>query len=129
MIRDYLKKSDWSNRIGQEIPENEPVELWVYPHGCVCTVSRVDGISVIQNGHYTAVNMVLGNLLLDAGIEGEFILYSTESIPQNTSRWLTWWLSQQPKSNDPLLSTIQITTSVLHRPSPYRSKFHLSVLS
>ncbi|ANZ50434.1 hypothetical protein PHOBOS_244 [Erwinia phage vB_EamM_Phobos] len=110
MIRDYLKKSDWSSRIGHIIPENEPVEMWVYPHGCVCTVSRVDGISVIQNGHYTAVNTVLGNLLLNAGIEGEFILYSTESIPQNTSRWLTWWLSQQPNSHDPLLSTIQITT-------------------
>ncbi|ANZ49087.1 hypothetical protein BIZ82_gp238 [Erwinia phage vB_EamM_EarlPhillipIV] len=110
MIRDYLKKTDWSNRVGNVIPENEPVELWVYPHGCVCSVKRVDGISVIQNGHYTAVNTTLGNMLLDAGIEGEFILYSTEAIPQNTSRWLTWWLSNQPGPDDEKLPTIQVTT-------------------
>lgn len=110
MIRDYLKKTDWSNRIGNIIPENEPVELWVYPHGCVCSVMRVDGVSVIKNGHYTAVNTTLGNMLLDAGIEGEFILYSTEAIPQNTSRWLTWWLSNQPGPDDEKISTIQVTT-------------------
>lgn len=110
MLKDHLKKTDWSARMGNEVPENEPVDLWVYPHGCVCNVSRVDGVSMIQNGHYTAVNTVLGKLLLEAGIEGEFILYSTEVIPQNTSRWLTWWLSTQPEDDDPLLSTIQITT-------------------
>lgn len=113
MIQSNLRKTDWCTRLARDndesIPTNEEVKLWVLPQGCRCRVELIDGVSTIRNGHHLAVNTELGNLLLAAGIVGDFILFSTKVVPQNTSRWLTYWLSQH-EDVDGNMNSIHIST-------------------
>jgi len=90
--------------------ETKRVTMWALPHGCMCTLRQISGMPILDNGSYTAANSLLAKLLMDAGLSGTVIIYSTEVIPQNTSRWLTWWMSTDPTLDDPLLRTITVTT-------------------
>lgn len=113
MIHTNLRKADWCGRLArnndEQIPQTESVSFWVLPQGCRCHVDSVDGVSTIRNGHHLAVNTELGNLLLEAGITGDFILFTTKVVPQNTARWLTYWLSQGEDSEGNM-SSIHIST-------------------
>lgn len=130
MMRTNLRKTDWCTRLGRDsdegIPENETVRLWILPQGCRCSVENIDGVSAIRNGHHLAVNTVLGNLMLEAGLDGNFILFSTKVVPQNTSRWLTYWLSQQ-EDVDGNMNSIHITTFGKHAKKTL--PFQVSVVS
>lgn len=130
MIRTNLRKTDWCTRLAsssdESIPENEIVKLWILPQGCRCSVESIDGVSAIRNGHHLAVNTALGNIMLDAGLDGPFILFSTKVVPQNTSRWLTYWLSQQ-EDVEGNMNSIHITTFGKH--SKKTLPFQVSVVS
>lgn len=111
MTRTYLRKADWHIHLREGIVSgDELVKLWVHPHGCLCQIEVIDGLPVLINGRYTAVNTTLAKMLYEAGIVGDIIIHSTEIIPQNTARWLTWWLSTSPEEGDPLLRSITVTT-------------------
>lgn len=131
MIHTNLRKTDWCNRLARQssdeaIPQNEQVSLWVLPQGCRCRVEEIDGVSTIRNGHHLAVNTELGNLLLDAGISGDFILFSTKVVPQNTSRWLTYWLSQH-EDTEGNMNSIHISTFGQRPKKPL--PFQVSIIS
>lgn len=105
------RKAVWRKRYSSpDYDKTKELTMWVLPHGCMCTVHRVGGLPILENGTYTAANALLAELLMDAGITGTIIFYSTEVIPQTSSRWLTWWLSTKPTLDDPLLRTITVTT-------------------
>lgn len=110
-MNNLQRKVVWRRRYATPgYDRNTPSTMWVLPHGCLCTLQRVAGQTIIDNGMYSAANTLLADLLNDAGITGSVIVYSTEVIPQNTSRWLTWWMSTNPTLDDPLLRTITVTS-------------------
>jgi len=111
MSNEILRKADWHAHLrNQVIPADEMVKLWVHPHGCICEVRVVEGLPVLVNGEHMCVNALLAKMLLDAGIKGHIIVHTTEIIPQNTARWLTWWLSQPVEDAEKKLKTITVTT-------------------
>lgn len=110
-MNNLQRKGDWYKRVtGGGLDHNTSVSMWVLPHGCICKLHRAAGMPILENGAYSTANSILGDMLTAAGIDGTVIIASTEVIPQNTSRWLTWWLSTQPTLDDPLFRTITVTT-------------------
>ncbi|ANZ48846.1 hypothetical protein BIZ83_gp007 [Erwinia phage vB_EamM_ChrisDB] len=110
-MNNLQRKAVWRRRYATPgYDRTKSVTMWVLPHGCMCTLQQVGGQPILDNGTYSAANTLLANLLNEAGITGSVIVYSTEVIPQNTSRWLTWWMSTNPTLDDPLLRTITVTS-------------------
>lgn len=110
-MTNLLPKAVWRKRyMSPGYDRNKHVTMWVLPHGCTCNLQLVGGQPILDNGSYSAANSLLAKLLHEAGISGKVIIYSTEVIPQNTSRWLTYWLSNSPTIDDPLFRTIIVTT-------------------
>lgn len=110
-MRKLLSKSDWNRRFhSADFNRSTQVTVWTIGHGCLCTVKKVGGMHVLENGSYSAANSLLAKLLAEAGVSGDVIVYTNAVIPQNTSRWLTWWLSTEPTYDDPMLSALTVTT-------------------
>lgn len=110
-MNNLQRKAVWRKRyMTPGYDRSKSVTMWVLPHGCMCSLQRVGGQPILDNGTYSAANSLLATLLNDAGITGSVIVYSTEVIPQNTSRWLTWWMSTNPTLEDPLLRSITVTS-------------------
>lgn len=106
-----LRKTDWFRGINSgTIAGDEIVSCWALPHGALCEVLEVDGVSVLRNGRNNTVNDVLSTALLDAGISGDVIVNSNKSIPQTISKWLTWWLSTQVEDSVAGLKPLRVAT-------------------
>lgn len=104
-----LKKSDWyARRLSGDIQDSEVVKLWVLPHGCWCNVSKWEDSIILRNGETSAINSNLAELLYEAGLEGDVLINSTNSLPQTVSRWLTWWLSNSSSQKDVSFSSIRV---------------------
>jgi hypothetical protein len=105
------RKVDWFEHIrGGKIDTEEQVKLWINPHGCLCEIKEMAGVVVLVNGEHHAISSPFAQMLFDAGITGRVVIHTTESIPQNTSRWLTWWLSGNPTVDDEKIRTITVYT-------------------
>lgn len=104
-----LKKIDWSSISNDPSLADEKVRVWTMPHGTLCEIKTVAGIPILENGAYAAANSILAKLLLDAGIEGTVSVFTPAVIPQTISRWLTWWLSNDPTESDTFLRGMTIT--------------------
>lgn len=110
-MRKLLSKSDWNKRFHHpEFDRLAPTTVWTIGHGCLCTVKKIGGMYVLENGSYSAANSLLAKLLAEAGILGDVVVYTNAVIPQNTARWLTWWLSTEPDEDDPTLNALTVTT-------------------
>lgn len=104
-----LKKSDWySRRQSGEILDNEMVRLWVLPHGCWCSVEEWEGSIILRNGETSSINSCLAELLHKAGLDGDVLINSTNSLPQTVSRWLTWWLSNSTNQSEVNFNSIRV---------------------
>ncbi|ANZ49639.1 hypothetical protein WELLINGTON_288 [Erwinia phage Wellington] len=111
MSGELLRKVDWFDQMRkQEIKPEEQVKLWIQPHGCLCEIREVAGLPVLVNGEHHVLNSTFARTLFDAGIVGHVIIHTTESIPQNTAKWLTWWLSGDPAMDDEKVRTITVYT-------------------
>jgi len=111
MSGELLRKVDWFDQMRkQEIKPDEQVKLWIQPHGCLCEIREVAGLPVLVNGEHHVLNSTFARTLFDAGIVGQVIIHTTESIPQNTAKWLTWWLSGDPAMDDEKVRTITVYT-------------------
>tara|TARA_Y100001960_G_scaffold95209_1_gene102517 strand:+ start:3345 stop:4571 length:1227 start_codon:yes stop_codon:yes gene_type:complete len=107
-----LKKPDWyARRASGEIKDNEVVRLRVLPHGCWCQIEEWEGSIILRNGETAAVNSNLGTLLWDAGIKGDVLINSTNSLPQTVSRWLTWWLSAHGDNEKTNFNSIRVAVA------------------
>ncbi|EJY7993312.1 hypothetical protein OHI49_002210 [Salmonella enterica] len=110
-MMNYERKHAWQEKLRTgQIHSAQQVKMWVLPHGVICEMVQVGGLPILRNGKYDSMNTVLARLLADAGIMGTVILYSTATIPQNLSRWLTHWLSNDPSEDDPWLRSMTVTT-------------------
>ncbi|ANZ49356.1 hypothetical protein FDI85_gp009 [Erwinia phage Machina] len=110
-MKKLLRKQDWNHKYhSPEFDKSTPVVVWKLDHGCLCTLRNVGGMVVIENGTYSAANTLLARLLAEAGITGDITIHTTALIPQNVSRWLTWWLSTEPEEDDPHLRTLTVST-------------------
>ncbi|QVW55210.1 hypothetical protein pEaSNUABM29_00170 [Erwinia phage pEa_SNUABM_29] len=110
-MMNYERKIVWQNHLRSGVVKNDQqVKMWVLPHGVICEMVTVSGMPILRNGKYDSMNTVLARLLADAGIMGTVILFSTATIPQNLSRWLTHWLSNEPTEDDSRLRSITVTT-------------------
>lgn len=110
-MMNYERKHAWQEQLRTgAIRPDQQVKMWVLPHGVICEMVQVGGMPILRNGKYDSMNTVLARLLYEAGIMGTVILYSTATIPQNLSRWLTHWLSNDPTDDDPRLRSITVTT-------------------
>ncbi|QXO09717.1 hypothetical protein pEaSNUABM11_00293 [Erwinia phage pEa_SNUABM_11] len=107
----HYRKVDWFEHLrAQKIDYEEEVKLWINPHGCLCEIKEIAGVVALVNGEHHAISSPFAQMLFDAGITGPVVIHSTESIPQNTSRWLTWWLSRNPAEDDELIRTVTVYT-------------------
>lgn len=107
-----LKKIDWySRRQSGEIQDDEVVRLRVLPHGCWCQVETWEDSVLLRNGEISAVNSKLAELLYDAGITGDVLINSTNSLPQTVSRWLTWWMSNGHNQKNANFNSIRVAVA------------------
>lgn len=123
-----LKKVDWyARRQSGEIQDDELVRLWVLPHGCWCNVSEWEGSIILRNGETSVINSHLAELLHKAGLEGDVLINSTNSLPQTVSRWLTWWLSNS--TNQKTISFNSIRVAVQDKLPTIELPFEVDVLN
>lgn len=117
MSTNVLRKMEWFDHLRSGVIDyDDQVKLWILPHGCLCEIKQMAGVVALVNGEHHALNSPFAQMLFDAGITGQVIIHTTESIPQNTARWLTWWLSRNPAEDDDLIRTVTVYT-FSHRPT------------
>ncbi|AWN09091.2 hypothetical protein MLDJOKPK_00177 [Salmonella phage SPAsTU] len=110
-MMNYERKQLWQQHLRDgTVGPDQQVKMWVLPHGVICEMVQISGMPILRNGKYDSMNTILARMLADAGIMGTVILYSRATIPQNLSRWLTHWLSNEPTEDDARLRSITVTT-------------------